>query len=279
MFVHIDTFCYICPSEINLILMKKHLLFLLAIFAVSCTTSDFHDNHVIAHRGAWKDTGHPQNSLASFKAAAELGCHGSECDVWLTADDSLVVYHDATREGQRIDTTCYAQVVSVPLKNGEKIPTLREYITCSKEYPRTKLIIDLKTHRDPERTWRMYQLVDKLVKEMGYEPYVEYLVGYFPAYDEFVKLTDRPAAYLGRYKKELPEMHPDTIAAHNIKYLDYQDFHYNAHPEWVETFLKNDIHLNVWTVNDEESMRKFLDKGFSYITTDHPALLLSIERQ
>ena len=67
--------------------MKNYLLLLSALTVMSCSAPEFHDNHVIAHRGAWKETGLPQNSLASFKAAAEMGCHGSECDVWLTIDD------------------------------------------------------------------------------------------------------------------------------------------------------------------------------------------------
>ena len=91
--------------------MKNFPLLVILMTLMSCTSTQFHDNHVIAHRGAWKDTGLPQNSLASFRAAAEMGCHGSECDVWLSADDSLVVYHDAERGGKRIDEMTYAEVI------------------------------------------------------------------------------------------------------------------------------------------------------------------------
>ena len=258
--------------------MKNHLLLFLAVTLMSCSTAEFHDNHVIAHRGAWKETGHPQNSLASFKAAAEMGCHGSECDVWISADDSLVIYHDATRDGKRLEEISYEEIVAVPLANGEKIPTLREYIMCSREYPRTKLIIDLKTHKDPARTVRMFEKVDQLVKELDYEAYVEYLIGYLPAYRDFVKLTDRPVAYLGHYKKQLPEMCPDSVAAYGLKYIDYQFDHYDANPDWVKTFQENGIHLNAWTVNEEELMRRLLDQGFDYLTTDHPGFLLTIDK-
>ena len=262
----------------NINYMKILPLLVVSMTLISCTSTQFHDNHVIAHRGAWKDTGLPQNSLASFKAAAEMGCHGSECDVWLSADDSLVVYHDAERGGKRIDEMTYAEVISVPLSNGELIPTLREYIMSSKKYPRTKLIIDLKTHKDPARTVRMFEKVHYLVQEMDYEASVEYLIGYLPAYKEFSKLTDRPVAYLGVYKVECPEMHPDTVAAYGLKCLDYQYVHYLAHPEWVKTFQDAGIHLNAWTVNDEQVMRNLLDMGFDYLTTDHPGLLLSIDK-
>lgn len=245
---------------------------------MSCSAPKFHDNHVIAHRGAWKETGLPQNSLASFKAAAEMGCHGSECDVWLTADDSLVVYHDADRNGKRLDASTYDEVISEPLANGEKIPTLREYIRCSKEYPHTKLIIDLKTSIIPGRTERMVQMIHELVNEMDYEPYVEYLLSYLPAYDVLKNLSDRPIAYLGKYRTTIPQMHPDSIAAYGFRYLDYNYAHYLANPDWVETFKRDGIHLNAWTVNKEEVMRDLLDQGFDYLTTDHPSFLLSIDK-
>ena len=54
----------------------------------------FANNKVIAHRGAWKNTGTPQNSIASLKAAIALGCAGSETDVHMTADSALVINHD-----------------------------------------------------------------------------------------------------------------------------------------------------------------------------------------
>lgn len=258
--------------------MKNHILFFFVLISVSCSSPSFHDNHVIAHRGAWKDTGLPQNSLASFNAAAEMGCHGSECDVWLSADDSLVLCHDATRDGKRIDSMTYEEVTSVLLTNGEKIPTLREYIMNSRKYPRTKLIIDLKTNKDPERTWLMLQKIDRLVKELDYERKVEYILGYHPLFEAFSKLTACPIAYLGHYKNQLPEMYPDSVISCGVKCVDYKYVHFDANPDWVATFKKNDVHLNVWTVNDESMMKRYLDFGFDYITTDHPELLLSLEK-
>ena len=72
------------------------------------------------------------------------------------------------------------------------------------------------------------------IKALNYEAKVEYLIGYLPLYKEFAAMTDRPIAYLGRWMEELPEMHPDTIAVYGIKYLDYQDVHYHAHPECID---------------------------------------------
>ncbi len=47
---------------------------------------------VIAHRGA--SHARPENTLAAFRYAGELGADGVELDVRRTADDRLVVHHD-----------------------------------------------------------------------------------------------------------------------------------------------------------------------------------------
>jgi len=47
-----------------------------------------------AHRGLHFGPGFPENSLIAFAAALELGA-GIECDLRLTADDRIVVFHDA----------------------------------------------------------------------------------------------------------------------------------------------------------------------------------------
>ena len=255
--------------------MKKFTLFTVAVLgALSLSAQTFHDNQVIAHRGAWKNTGHPQNTTASFRAAAEMGCHGSECDVHLTLDDSLVVYHDLSHKGMLIEKTLYADLMKEPLKDYSQIPTLREYMAVAKKYPKTKLVLDIKTPKDNSRAVRIALASAKLTKEMQMEAQVEYLVGYLPADVALREVTSAPVAYLGLWQKELPEMHPDTIAQRKIRYLDYQDVHYMNRPEWVERFKREGIHLNVWTVNDEADMDLFLDKKFDYITTDYPELLL-----
>src|SRR5689334_9180884 len=52
-----------------------------------------------AHRGVHYGSGFPENSLIAFAAALEMGC-GIECDLRLTADNKVVVFHDA--DGMRI---------------------------------------------------------------------------------------------------------------------------------------------------------------------------------
>src|SRR5215210_242323 len=46
-----------------------------------------------AHRGLHYGSGFPENSLLAFAAALEIGA-GIECDLRLTADNRIVVFHD-----------------------------------------------------------------------------------------------------------------------------------------------------------------------------------------
>ena len=50
--------------------------------------------HGFAHRGVHRAPSLPENSLTAFAAALEIGA-GIECDVRLTKDDQMVIFHDS----------------------------------------------------------------------------------------------------------------------------------------------------------------------------------------
>jgi glycerophosphoryl diester phosphodiesterase len=56
-----------------------------------------------AHRGLHSGATAPENTLAAFDAAIELDA-GIECDLRLTADDQLVVFHDADARRMCVST-------------------------------------------------------------------------------------------------------------------------------------------------------------------------------
>ena len=114
--------------------MKKTIALFVLIPFVSCTVMQnntkirFASNPVVAHRGAFKKKGFPENSIASLKEAIRLQCTGSEFDVRMTADDSLVINHDPQYNKLDIEKTSYAELASHKLSNGETLPTLRQYL-------------------------------------------------------------------------------------------------------------------------------------------------------
>lgn len=106
---------------------------------------------VIAHRGYWKTEGSAQNSIRSLERASEIGAYGSEFDVHLTADNVLVVYHDNDIQGKHIQSCTYDELKDLQLSNGEKLPTLEQYLKRAKKLKNIRLIFELKSHDTPER--------------------------------------------------------------------------------------------------------------------------------
>jgi glycerophosphoryl diester phosphodiesterase len=88
---------------------------------------------VIAHRGASRER--PENTLAAFARALELGANGIELDVHLSADGHLIVHHDAfphnpprpALANRDIRTLTLDEVRSFRVR-GEPIPTLDEVL-------------------------------------------------------------------------------------------------------------------------------------------------------
>src|SRR5688572_2764829 len=103
--------------------MLKHFIFAMLLFCfIACSTHKnisgsmkFADNVVVAHRGAFKKNGFPENSIASLKEAIRLQCTGSEFDVRMTADDSLVVNHDPDYNKFEIEKSNYANLLPFKL--------------------------------------------------------------------------------------------------------------------------------------------------------------------
>lgn len=87
---------------------------------------------VIGHRGACAYA--PENTLASFALAADLGCRMVEFDVRLSKDGVPVVFHDDTLErctdGRgAVAARTLAELKRLDAGRGERIPTLDEVLT------------------------------------------------------------------------------------------------------------------------------------------------------
>jgi glycerophosphoryl diester phosphodiesterase len=66
---------------------------------------------IIAHRGASRER--PENTIAAFARALELGADGVELDVHLRSDGVLIVHHDAVPSVPRDSIPTLQQVIDV----------------------------------------------------------------------------------------------------------------------------------------------------------------------
>ena len=130
---------------------------------------------IIAHRGYWKTENSAQNSITGLKKAAEAKVYGSEFDVQLTGDGVIVVNHDDNVNGITIAEVPYSKLNGIKLKNGEKIPTLKEYLAEGKKLKDIQMILEIKPHKTKEQEKEISEKAVKMVKEAGMEKQVEYI--------------------------------------------------------------------------------------------------------
>ncbi len=232
----------------------------------------FHANPVIAHRGAWKALPTTENSIKALQQAVKLGCAGSEFDVHMTKDDSLVVNHDAHFKGKEIEAYTYAELAKDRLDNGELLPTLRSYLEEGMKQYGTKLIVEIKpTDKGAERAVTRARKTVELVHELGAQAWVNYI-----SFDYNILLTVQqldPTAHLQFLNGNKS---PDELKKDGMPGLDYHYSVFQKNENWIADAQKNNMILNVWTVNDEKTLLYFLEKGFPMITTNEPELLFRI---
>ena len=232
---------------------------------------------VIAHRGYWKPEGSAHNSISSLINAQKLGVYGSELDVHLTADNVLVVFHDNLIQGHEISSSTYAELRDLKIANGESLPTLEAHLLQAKKHKKTKLIIEIKPKKDIELEDRTALAVLELVRKHRLQKRVEYISFSINICKELVKLKAKaPVAFLcmsgvAYTPKELKEW--------GIGGLDYHHSLLLQHPEWITEAKALGLTTNVWTVNVNDLIQKFIELKVNYITTDVPDKVMEMLRK
>ena len=232
----------------------------------------FHANPVIAHRGAWKTLPTTENSIKALQQAIVLGCSGSEFDVHMTKDDSLVINHDAHFKGKEIEAYTYAELAKDRLDNGELLPTLRSYLEAGMKQYGTKLIVEIKpTDKGSERAVIRARKTVELVHSLGAQAWVNYISFDYDIVKTVIQLD--PAAHVQFLSGNKS---PDELKKDGVPGLDYHFSVFQKNENWISSAKENGMVLNVWTVNDEKTLLYFLEKGFPMITTNEPELLFRI---
>jgi len=246
----------------------KHIsLFAALIVFSSCTAQK---NAIVAHRGAWKKNNLPENSIAALRHAIDLKLPGSEFDVWRTADDSLVINHDAHYNKLLIEETNYADLLKFKLSNGEKLPTLYEYISEGiKNNRHTLLVCEIKPSEiSKERGKKTAVLTVSTIKKLRADKNTCYISFDYEILKQIRAIDAKTSLqYLEGNKS------PKEIKTDNINGVDYHYSVFKKHPEWIQEAKDNKIILNAWTVNETADMDWIIAQKFDYITTNEPELL------
>ncbi len=235
------------------------------------TSCNVKKNTVVAHRGAWKKNNLPENSIASLRHAIDLKLAGSEFDVWRTTDDSLIINHDAHYNKLLIEETNYADLIKFKLSNGEKLPTLHEYISEGKKNNKhTLLVCEIKPSEISKERGKLTALKTvETIKKLKAEKITSYISFDYEILKQIREIDKVTSLQYLEGNKSPKEVKSDHISG--------VDFHYSVfqkHPEWIKEAKENNITLNVWTVNDADIMDWIVENNFDYITTNEPELLI-----
>jgi glycerophosphoryl diester phosphodiesterase len=262
--------------------MMKNIpyLLLITLVAISCSQSQEvssrasdkikpNTTHVIAHRGAWKNTNHPENSIPALKAAIDLQCYGSEMDVHMTADGYLVVNHDPHFNKIDIQNSNLVDLRKFKLSNGDELPLLSDFLQVIRKQNKTKLIVEIKPSiRGKEWALATTKKVTDEIKKFHAGSHVEYISFDLDICKEVLKYVPKATVqYLNGDKT------PAEIKDAGLSGLDYHYSVFQQHPDYFAESKKLGLVTNVWTVNDPLVMDWMIAHNVNFITTNEPELL------
>lgn len=251
----------------------KCLTIFLGLFVA--TLGAFAQPKVVAHRGYWKCEGSAQNSIRSLIEADRIKTYGAELDVYLTADNVVVLNHDRTAGAQKlvVEKSTYDQLRTIQLSNGETLPTLVEYLEQAKVSKHPRLVIELKPHTTADREKELAVAVVQLVKRYKMTKRVDYISFSRVLVEEIVKLSPRAKVYYLN-----GDLSPEELKTIGMTGLDYSLNTMRKNENWFYQAHKLGLKVNVWTVNNADDMQYVIDKRADFITTDEPELLQSLIR-
>ena len=224
---------------------------------------------IVAHRGFWncEEAGYAKNSIAALRCAQEAGFWGSEFDVNMTSDGVLIVYHDSDVKGKKIEKHPYSEFADFEIKNGEKIPTIDQYLEQGKKYPETMLVYELKPHSSKEVEDRFIDLSIAKLEEHGLlDPQRVMFISFSIHICEVLaqRLPDFTVQFLGSSHS------PNSLADKGINGVDYNHAVFKLHKKWYRQARKRGMSVNAWTVNNKRDMKKMFRLGVDMLTTDNP---------
>ena len=247
--------------------MKNFILGL----AVLSTVMMKAQTQIIAHRGYFQaQPPTTENSIQSLENAQKLKIYGSEFDVRMTKDGVLVINHDEHHGTMEISETNFSDLRKLKLSNGEKLPTLYEYISEGmRNNKHTLLVCEIKPSEiSKERGQKTGVAAVETIKKLKADKNTCYISFDYDILKKIRAIDPKTSLqYLEGNKS------PKEVKADKINGVDYHYSVFKKHPEWIQEAKENKIILNAWTVNEATDMDWIIDHKFNYITTNEPELL------
>ena len=228
----------------------------------------------LAHRGA--NTLAPENTMAAFRKAVEVGAGGLEFDVQLSKDGAVVVIHDEKLERTTSGSGLVKDYTLEELRRldagrwfgeeyaGEKIPTLDQVLD---EFNSTELVYNIELKSGIVLYPGLEEKVIEAVKRRNLADQV--VLSSFNHYSlvtcrELNKEMRTGMLYVaGLYE---PWEYALKLGCYSVHPL----FYHLQHPELVSGFREHNLAIYAWTVNEPAYMELMVAGGIDAIITDRP---------
>lgn len=228
-----------------------------------------------AHRGS---SGYEyQNTIPAFDKALEQKADAIELDIRKTKDGKIIVVHDPDYKGLKTKEATYEELLEKTKTDGFIMPLLEDVLRKYKgkilldieikEEGYTKEILDLILSVLTYREFQIRSFSEKVCKEvktLDKNVFVILLIGSAkPKYGFLTRLAELfPLAKVIR-------SHCDAVSPHYLL---------------VRLGYVNRLHLIgkpvfVWTVNEEEIMKKMLRNKVDGIVTNYPDIALRLQEE
>lgn len=224
----------------------------------------------IAHRGA---SGHaPENTLAAFRKAVEMGVDGIEMDVRLSADGEVVVLHDATLDRTTdaagdVAKMTLAEIREADAGDGERVPTLSEALEAIP--PDVLAFVEIKAIEATPHAVRIVQEMDRLdqVAIISFNPdalrMLRELDSRMPA---GLLLGGSAETYTDASSVGIDLLRRAQASGTSTVSADWR----LLNPEVVNDIRRRGGSVWTWTINDIDDIRRVADMGVGAITSDYP---------
>jgi len=223
------------------------------------------ETEVLAHRGFIQ--GGVENTLPALQAAAKAGADRVEFDVMETKDGKFVVMHDTNLRrlaGRNLNVKDLTQeeLTKTTVRAGgmeAKIPTLEEWIRLSIHLNLPQLL-EIKLHggETPDLVPRLLAVLDRA----GVTEHYTYHTLSREVVEELKRL--RPQLVVGFIVPinfgGVPEVNADFLVIEQQSYSS----------RFVRQAWADGYDVIVWTVDDEQQMRNYMDAAVDGIITDRP---------
>jgi len=232
---------------------------------------------IIAHRGA---SGHaPENTLAAFERAVQLGATFIETDIHLTRDAKFVAIHDATLDRTTNGHGAVHEFTLAELResdaglwfdrqfSGQKIPTLEEVLDFSRQHD---VIFYFEIKYDA--AWGMHHALAAALHG-GDNAARSIVISFDPATLLSLRRLDSSIMLGLLAEAAQPDLMQKALECGARQVCPRFDL---VTPELVNEAHRADLHVATWTVNEREKMRAAINCGVDGIMTDLPDRLRAV---